>query len=135
MKKKLSRLINPNAKKYTTQKNFKITNEDGKTVKVSLKQKQAMVNRNIRWAKENLPKGSEHRRYKETMDKIHYFQKKHGQTRKNTLSMESLRVKDIDIYDNLLDSILDSTYMNPDNYEKYTCSFRRKIYHAEHCCG
>lgn len=116
MQKKRGRLINPSAKKYSSEKRFKIKTKDGYS-KVSLKQKQALANRFLKEARNNL--GSNHRTYVATMNRIHMFQKKHGQSRRPTLSTESLRTGDIDMYNQLLDSVIDSTFINPENYQEF----------------
>ena len=115
-KKNRGRFINPSAKKYTTSKTFKMNTSDG-VKKVSLKQKQAVANKYLKIARENL--GTNHRSYTAVMDRVHAFQKFHGQSKRPTLSMESLKTGDIDIYNQLLDSIIDSTYTNPEKYEKH----------------
>ena len=115
-KKNRGRFINPNAKKYTTNKTFKMNTSEG-VKKVSLKQKQAIANKYLKIARENL--GTNHRSYTAVMDRVHAFQKFHGQSKRPTLSMESLKTGDVDIYNQLLDSIIDSTYTNPEKYEKH----------------
>ena len=100
MAKKTYRPINPRAKKYQ-----------------GLAKKQAEANRYLKEARITL--GKDHRAYVNVMSKIHMFQKKHGLDRKNSLSMSGLTTKDIELYTELVDSIRDSTYINPENYEKY----------------
>lgn len=82
-----------------------------------LRKKQALANKYLKEARVAL--GSNHRTYVATMNRIHMFQKKHGQSRKSTLSMESLRTGDVDMYNQLLDSIIDSTYTNPEKYREH----------------
>lgn len=114
--KKRGRFINPKAKKYSSERNFKIKTKDG-FKKISLKQKQAIANKYLKESRITL--GANHRTYVATMNRIHMFQKKHGQTRKPTLSMESLRTGDVDMYNQLLDSVIDSTFTNPENYQEF----------------
>lgn len=115
-KKNRGKLINPKAKKYSSNKLYTMNTSSGPK-KVSLKEKQALANNYLKLAKENL--GKNHRNYTNVMDKIHMFQRFHGQSKKNTLSMESLRTGDIDMYNQLLDSIIDNTYTNPEKYMKH----------------
>ena len=99
------RKINPKAKKYE-----------------SLAKEQAEVNRFLKDAKTRL--GSEHRVYVSTMNKIHMFQKKHNQQRKNTLSMTDLKTTDVDMYKELLDSIKESPFINPQKYAEHQANQR-----------
>lgn len=99
-KKKTYKPINPKAKKYQ-----------------GLAKKQAEANRYLKQARITL--GKDHKAYKNTMNKIHMFQKRHGLDRKNSLSMSGLTTKDVELYTELVDSIRDSTYINPKNYELY----------------
>lgn len=116
IKKNRGGFIKPSAKKWSTEKNFKIKVGD-KYEKVSLKTKQALANKYLKSARENL--GVNHKIYISTMNKVRMFQVKHGQTKRPTLSLESLKTGDIEIYNQLLDSIIDSTYTNPQKYEQY----------------
>ena len=100
VKKNRGRFIKSTAKKYE-----------------GIRKKQALANKYLKTAKANI--GVNHRSYVATMDKIHMFQKMHGQSRKQTLSMEALRTGDVEMYEQLLDSIIDSTYINPNKYEKH----------------
>lgn len=94
------RNINPKAKKWK-----------------ALRKKQALTNRYIREARQRL--GRDNRYYISTMNKVHMFQKTHRQSRRQYISMEALRTGDIEAYENLLDSILENTYINPEKYEKH----------------
>ena len=116
--KKRGRSINVKAKKYTTVKSFKYKDASGEIHKISLRDKTRLANSYLKQAKDTL--GSTHKSYIATMAKIHTFQKKHWQTRQGRLSMTDLRTGDIDMYDNLLDSIIESTYMNPEKYATHT---------------
>ena len=116
IKKNRGGFIKPSAKKWSTEKNFKIKVGD-KYDKVSLKTKQALANKYLKSDRENL--GVNHKIYISTMNKVRMFQVKHGQTKRPTLSLESLKTGDIEIYNQLLDSIIDSTYTNPQKYEQY----------------
>lgn len=98
--KKTYKAINPKAKKYQ-----------------SIAKKQALVNKYLRNAKETL--GADHRSYVATLEKIHRFQKKHNLTRQSKLSMTGLKTNDVKMYDTLLDSIIDSTFINPEKYKAH----------------
>lgn len=100
-----SRKINPKAKKYA-----------------GLAKEQAKVNKYLKDARERL--GKDHRVYTSTMNRIHMFQKKHHQARKNTLSMTDLKTTDVDMYKELLESIKESTFINPEKYAQHQASQR-----------
>lgn len=99
-KKVVSKTINPKAKKYQ-----------------GLAKKQAEANRYLKEARQTL--GKDHRAYTNAMNRLHMFQRKHGLERKNTLSMSGLKTKDVELYTELVDSIRDSTYINPMKYEEH----------------
>lgn len=100
MAKKTYRPINPKAKKYQ-----------------GLAKKQAEANRYLKEARQTL--GKDHRAYVNAMSKLHMFQRKHGLDRKSTLSMSGLTTKDVELYTELVDSIRDSTYLNPTKYKEH----------------
>lgn len=95
-----SRKINPNAKKYA-----------------NLRKQQAEVNRYLKDARTRL--GKDHRVYKATISRLHQFQRKHKQTVQNTLSLTDLKTSDIDMYKELLESIKESTFINPNKYAEH----------------
>lgn len=83
-----------------------------------LEKKTDLINSYLTDAEKRL--GNDHRFYKQTLTKIERFQKKHElQVNPNTLSVSNLKEKDYEIYNNLLDSINDSKYINPYNYKEY----------------
>lgn len=83
-----------------------------------LEKKTDLINSYLNDAEKRL--GNDHRFYKQTLTKIERFQKKHElQVNPNTLSVSNLKEKDYEIYNNLLDSINDSKYINPYNYKEY----------------
>ena len=99
-KKSVSKVINPKAKKYQ-----------------ALAKEQAIANKYLKQARQTL--GKDHRAYVNTMNKLHMFQKKHGLDRKTTLSMSGLRTKDVELYKELVESIKESTYLNPTKYQEH----------------
>lgn len=108
-----SRIINPNAKKYS-----------------ELRKNQAEVNRWLKSARTSLPNGSQHRAYQGAMNRLHMFQRKHHQTVQNTLSLKGLKTSDIDMYKELLTSMKESTFINPEKYAKHQAS-QRKFFRDE----
>ena len=83
-----------------------------------LEKKTDLINSYLNDAENRL--GNDHRFYKQTLTKIERFQKKHElQVNPNTLSVSNLKEKDYEIYNNILDSINDSKYINPYNYKEY----------------
>ena len=103
-----SRKINPNAKKYA-----------------SLRKEQAQVNRWLKEAKKGLPNGPQHRAYQGAMNRLHLFQKKHHQTVQGTLSLTGLKTSDIDMYKELLESMKESTFINPTKYAEHQANQRK----------
>ena len=99
--KKTSRPINTKAKKYAP-----------------LRKKQALANRFIREQRKTL--GDNHKVVNNFMNNFRTFQKTHGLKVQNRLSMQGLKTKDVEVYEQLLDSIINSTYMNPEKYKNFT---------------
>lgn len=96
----MARKINPNAKRWK-----------------KIKEKQLQVNRMITESRNRL--GKEHSAYKQATAKRKQFYKSRGYRIPSQFSMKPLSVKDMKDYENLLDSILNSTYLNKEKYEKY----------------
>lgn len=99
----MSRKINPKAKKYA-----------------NLRKKQALANKYLKQARKEL--GVNHKQVMSAMNRLHMFQKKHKQARRQTFSMTDLTTKDVELYEQLLDSVLDSTYLNPSKYKDFESS-------------
>ena len=93
----MARYINPKAKKYA-----------------GLRKKQATANKYLKQQKKEL--GKEHRYIKNALDKLDFFQKAHHLDKRPTFSMKGMTTKDVEAYEKLLDSIIDSTYTNPEKY-------------------
>jgi len=87
----------------------------------TLSKKQAMANKYLKDAYERL---GDHRAYNAAIDRINMFQKKHGQKVSSKLTLRNLTDNDTKKYAQILDSILQSTYLNPKKYEEY----KRKQY-------
>ena len=93
-------IINKRAKKYE-----------------SLRQKQALANKYIKQQRTEL--GESHRFVKSAMERIKTFQNKHDLPNSKRLGMKHLKEEDVESYNQLLDSIIDSTYMNPIRYQEF----------------
>lgn len=93
----------------------------GKRVKAKkykpLREKQATANAMLREAKGRLK--DDHRNIKSTKKKIAQFYHSRGLKVPSRLSFKSLSTKDLKAYNNLLDSIINDTFINKEKYDKY----------------
>lgn len=93
----------------------------GKRVKAkkykSLREKQATANAMLKEAKGRLKE--DHRNIKNTKKKIAQFYHSRGLKVPSRLSFKSLSTKDLKAYNNLLDSIINDTFINKEKYDKY----------------
>lgn len=93
----------------------------GKRVKAKkykpLREKQATANAMLREAKGRLKE--DHRSIKSTKKKIAQFYHSRGLKVPSRLSFKSLSTKDLKAYNNLLDSIINDTFINKEKYDKY----------------
>lgn len=93
----------------------------GKRVKAKkykpLREKQATANAMLKEAKERLKE--DHRNIKNTKKKITQFYHSRGLKVPSRLSFKSLSTKDLKAYNNLLDSIINDTFINKKKYDKF----------------
>lgn len=93
----------------------------GKRVKAKkykpLREKQATANAMLKEAKGRLKE--DHRNIKNTKKKIAQFYHTRGLKVPSRLSFKSLETKDLKAYENLLDSIINDTFINKEKYDKY----------------
>lgn len=93
----------------------------GKRVKAkkykTLREKQATANAMLKEAKGRLKE--DHRNIKSTKKKIAQFYHSRGLKVPSRLSFKSLSTKDLKAYNNLLDSIINDTFINKEKYDKY----------------
>lgn len=93
----------------------------GKRVKAKkykpLREKQATANAMLKEAKGRLKE--DHRNIKSTKKKIAQFYHSRGLKVPSRLSFKSLESKDLKAYENLLDSIINDTFINKEKYDKY----------------
>ena len=93
----------------------------GKRVKAKkykpLREKQATANAMLKEAKGRLKE--DHRNIKSTKKKIAQFYHSRGLKVPSRLSFKSLTTKDLKAYENLLDSIINDTFINKEKYDKY----------------
>ena len=93
----------------------------GKRVKAKkykpLREKQATANAMLKEAKGRLKE--DHRNIKSTKKKIAQFYHSRGLKVPSRLSFKSLTSKDLKAYENLLDSIINDTFINKEKYDKY----------------
>lgn len=93
----------------------------GKRVKAKkykpLREKQATANAMLKEAKGRLKE--DHRNIKGTKKKIAQFYHSRGLKVPSRLSFKSLTTKDLKAYENLLDSIINDTFINKEKYDKY----------------
>lgn len=82
---------------------------------IELREKQRLANKYMKDAKERL--GENNRYFNSAVNRITMFQKKAGKTPSMRLTMTKLTDENSDKYERLLDSIIDSTYINPEKYE------------------
>lgn len=82
-----------------------------------LRKKQALANRYIK--EQRLELGKSHRFFKSAMNRVKDFQRKHGLKVQSRFSMKDLEETDVEMYEQLLDSIIESTYMNPETYKNF----------------
>ena len=93
----------------------------GKRVKAKkykpLREKQATANAMLKEAKGRLKE--DHRNIKSTKKKIAQFYHSRGLKVPSRLSFKSLSTKDLKAYNNLLDSIINDTFINKEKYTQY----------------
>lgn len=93
----------------------------GKRIKAKkykpLREKQATANAMLKEAKGRLKE--DHRNIKGTKKKIAQFYHSRGLKVPSRLSFKSLTTKDLKAYENLLDSIINDTFINKEKYDKY----------------
>ena len=93
----------------------------GKRVKAKkykpLREKQTTANAMLKEAKGRLK--DDHRNIKSTKKKIAQFYHSRGLKVPSRLSFKSLETKDLKAYENLLDSIINDTFINKEKYDKY----------------
>lgn len=82
-----------------------------------LREKQATANAMLKEAKGRLKE--DHRNIKGTKKKIAQFYHSRGLKVPSRLSFKSLTTKDLKAYENLLDSIINDTFINKEKYDKY----------------
>lgn len=82
-----------------------------------LARKQRIANRYLKQARQNF--GENHRFVNSAVNRINMFQKKRGKKLTTRLTMSKLTEADVKDYNTLLDSIIESTYLNPEKYEAH----------------
>lgn len=97
----MARVINPKAKKYAT-----------------LREKQAMANRYLKMSKTDMSAYTQ-RQYLQAQNRLRMFQNKRGLAKKRTFSMQGLTTADVEMYEQLLDSVIENTRLNPEKSEKH----------------
>lgn len=82
-----------------------------------LAKKQKVANKYLKQAQQNF--GENYRFVNSAINRINMFQKKRGKKLTTRLTMSKLTEADIEDYNTLLDSILESTYLNPEKYKAH----------------
>lgn len=82
-----------------------------------IREKQKEANRTMREAKKHLKE--DHRAIKQAKERKRLFYTNRGLKNRGMLSDKDIEVKDLEAYEALLDSIIESTYLNKEKYEKY----------------
>lgn len=81
-----------------------------------LSQKQRVANKYLKDAYDRL---GENRYYNNAINRVNKFQKDHRQKVSTKLTLRGLTDKDTEKYENILDSIIESTYINPTKYSQH----------------
>ena len=84
-----------------------------------LRQKQHTANTYIKQAQTTLRGGKSNFAIKRTKAKLKQFYNSRGLRMPSQLSFKSLSKKDLEMYEQLLDSIINDTFINPDKYAEY----------------
>lgn len=82
-----------------------------------LRAKQKLANEILYGAKDYL--GTDHSAIKNALQRKKKFYNKRGLKNPPKLSFKNLTVKDLPMYEQLLDSIINNTYLNPQKYEQH----------------
>ena len=90
-----------------------------------LRAKQKMANQILYGAKKHLKQ--DHKAIKQALERKRLFYKNRGLKNPPKLSFKNLTAKDLKAYEQLLDSIINNTYLNPDKYEEHIKKIKENV--------